>query len=105
MPPLTGIPLQRAVWRALADPRALRNLKDQVRRRKATLLDPNSCEVQRKKRFPVFWPSMATENYVRQFENLQRGLTKLSYTHARRAAPMLDPSIPEVAREPDDTAP
>jgi hypothetical protein len=105
MAPLTGLPLHRAVQRALVNPRALRNLKDQHRRRRATLLDPkagDSC-----KKFPLFKPGMRTADYVRMFQKLNAGSVPyrenrseyLTFVHADRAAPMLDPSIPEVEHE------
>ena len=48
--------------------------------------------------YPVFEPGMTTAEYVKLYalQNDQLHLSKVSYTHADRPAPMLDPSIPEV---------
>jgi hypothetical protein len=57
-----------------------------------------------KRHYPTFYDGMTTAEYIRQYTNLNSYLFVgdyaedkiLSYTHADRPAPMLDPSIPEV---------
>ena len=52
--------------------------------------------------YPTFTPGMSTRDYLDQYAKLNAGLhlAKVSYTHADRPAPMLDPSTPEVEELP-----
>ena len=61
-----------------------------------------------KRSYPAFYDGMTTAEYIRQYTSLNRYLFVgayaedkiLSYAHADRPAPMLDPSIPEVEELP-----
>jgi hypothetical protein len=57
--------------------------------------------------YPIFEPGMKTADYLALYGALNSRLllTTLEYTHADRAAPMLDPTQPEVLEEmnPDYT--
>jgi hypothetical protein len=59
--------------------------------------------------YPVFEPGMKTADYLALYGALNSRLllTTLEYAHADRAAPMLDPTQPEVLEEmnPDYTPP
>jgi hypothetical protein len=59
--------------------------------------------------YPVFEPGMKTTDYLALYGALNSRLllTTLEYAHADRAAPMLDPTQPEVLEEmnPDYTPP
>ena len=60
-----------------------------------------------KRSYPVFEPGMATGDYIRQYTGLNSYLfggsyppdDVVTYSHADRPAPMLDPSYPEVVAE------
>ena len=51
-----------------------------------------------KRFYPVFYAGMDTDEYVKLYalQNDRLHLAKVTYEHADRPAPMLDPSIPEV---------
>ena len=56
-----------------------------------------------KRSYPAFYAGMSTADYISAYVSLNRYLFVgtstdkiLTYTHADRPAPMLDPSIPEV---------
>jgi hypothetical protein len=52
--------------------------------------------------YPAFMPGMTTGEYLRQYEALndkRLSLASVEYSFANRAAPMLDPSSPEVVQE------
>jgi hypothetical protein len=53
--------------------------------------------------YPVFEPGMKTADYLALYGALNSRLllTTLEYAHADRAAPMLDPTQPEVLEEPN----
>jgi len=53
--------------------------------------------------YPAFEPGMTTDEYLSQYAGLNSRLllTPLKFTHAERAAPMLDASAPEVLEELD----
>ena len=61
-----------------------------------------------KRSYPTFYDGMTTAEYIRQYTGLNRYIFVgayaedkiLSYTHADRPAPMLDPSIPEIEALP-----
>jgi len=56
-----------------------------------------------KRFYPTFEPGMTTADYIRQYTGLNSylfGDGTVTYTHADRPAPMLDPSYPEVTVEP-----
>jgi hypothetical protein len=59
--------------------------------------------------YPIFEPGMKTADYLALYGALNSRLllTTLEYAHADRAAPMLDPTQPEVLEEmnPDYTPP
>lgn len=59
--------------------------------------------------YPAFYPGMTTGKYLSQYTGLNSRLllTAHKFTHADRAAPMLDVSAPEVLEEldPDWTPP
>lgn len=61
--------------------------------------------------YPVFTPGMLTSYYVGEFLKMNvgngTGEQRLKFTFAERAAPMLDPLVPEVIEEvdPDYVAP
>jgi hypothetical protein len=63
-----------------------------------------------KRFYPVFTPAMSTAEYIRQYTGLNSYLfggsyppdDVVTYSHADRPAPMLDPSFPEVAAEHED---
>jgi hypothetical protein len=77
------------------------------RRRKANLLDP---QLNNARRFPCFTPGMATGQYIAQYQNMNGydkaqfgdAVVPLAFTHADRAAPMLDPGTPEVIYHLED---
>lgn len=60
-----------------------------------------------KRSYPDFYPGMTTADYISAYNKLNAYLFVgayaedkiLTYTHADRPAPMLDPSIPEVVEE------
>ena len=55
-----------------------------------------------KRSYPVFTPGMTTSDYIRQYTGLNSylfGDGVVTYSHADRPAPMLDPSYPEVVAE------
>jgi hypothetical protein len=55
-----------------------------------------------KRSYPVFIPGMTTADYIRQYTGLNSylfGDGAVTYSHADRPAPMLDPSYPEVVAE------
>jgi len=60
-----------------------------------------------KRSYPAFEPGMATAEYIRQYTELNVYLfggsyppdDVVTYSHADRPAPMLDPSYPEVVVE------
>lgn len=62
-----------------------------------------------KRDYPAFYAGMTTDDYLSQYAGLNSRLllTPLKFTHAARAAPMLDASQPEVLEEldPDWTPP
>jgi hypothetical protein len=53
--------------------------------------------------YPIFEPGMKTADYLALYGALNSRLllTTLEYAHADRAAPMLDPTQPEVLEEPN----
>jgi hypothetical protein len=53
--------------------------------------------------YPAFFAGMTTDDYLSQYAGLNSRLllTPLKFTHADRAAPMLDASAPEVLEELD----
>ena len=53
--------------------------------------------------YPTFTPGMSTADYVARYAllNASLSLAKVTYTHADRPAPMLDPAQPEVIEETD----
>ena len=61
-----------------------------------------------KRSYPAFEPGMTTADYITAYTGLNAYLFVgaysedeiLTYAHADRPAPMLDPSIPEVMEEP-----
>ena len=56
-----------------------------------------------KRSYPVFTPGMTTSDYIRQYTGLNSylfGDSVVTYSHADRPAPMLDPSYPEMTMEP-----
>jgi hypothetical protein len=63
-----------------------------------------------KRSYPAFEPGMATAEYIRQYTGLNSYLfggsypsgDVVTYTHADRPAPMLEPSYPEVVAEYED---
>lgn len=62
----------------------------------------------RRRSYPDFYAGMSTADYISAYVSLNRYLFVgayredkiLTYTHADRPAPMLDPSIPEVEELP-----
>ena len=55
-----------------------------------------------KRSYPIFTPGMTTSDYIRQYTGLNSylfGHSAVTYSHADRAAPTLDPSYPEVIQE------
>ena len=57
-----------------------------------------------KRSYPVFTPGMTTSDYIRQYAGLNSylfGDGAVTYSHADRPAPMLDPSYPEVIAHED----
>ena len=53
--------------------------------------------------YPAFYPGMTTDEYLSQYAGLNSRLllTAYKFTHADRAAPMLDATTPEVLEELD----
>jgi hypothetical protein len=76
--------------------------------RRANLLDPQHCHG---RTFPDFTPGMSTAAYIKSFQAMNGGDTyhrhtgtavgPLTFDHAQRPAPMLDPLVPEVTFEHD----
>ena len=83
-----------------AQPKALKNYKEQCKRRAANLLDPSFGDAAAARAFPQWFPGMPTFEYVRRFQNLSP-MKDCSYVFAPRTAPSLDPSEPEVVEELD----
>lgn len=56
-----------------------------------------------KRNFPTFTPGMTTGDYVKYYAQMNDvpKLMAVVYVHADRAAPMLDPTQPEVSEEAD----
>jgi len=87
-----------------AQSKALKNYKEQCKRRQANLLDPAWGGSEAARGFPQFYPGMTTTEYVRRFQGLSP--TKevnfvFANKHSLNAAPMLDPFEPEVLEELD----
>jgi hypothetical protein len=91
--------------------RALLALIDKSKGRKGAKLTRPKGQAKHdssKRSYPVFQPGMSTAEYIRQYTSLNRYLFVgtyaedkiLSYMHADRPAPMLDPLIPEVEKLP-----
>lgn len=58
-----------------------------------------------KREYPAFYAGMTTAEYLSQYASLNHkrlNLAPVDYTHADRAAPMLDASIPETIEEVAD---
>ena len=70
-------------------------------------IDPKRNAMRRD--FPAFYAGMTTDDYLSQYAGLNSRLqlTAHKFSHADRAAPMLDASMPEVLEEldPDWTPP
>lgn len=81
------------------DTRAVRNFRARDKYRRDNLLNPRASTRERDKLFPVFKPGMTTARYVQLFQDLNLDLRRAKFTYANRAAPMLDPSTPEVEHE------
>lgn len=90
--------------------RELLALVDKSKGRKGRKLPKDKGHVKHdssKRSYPAFYAGMSTADYISQYTSLNRYLFVgayaedkiLSYTHADRPAPMLDPSIPEVVCE------
>ena len=78
--------------------KALKNFKEQCKRRQANLLDPNWRQHEDLFAAPLWFPGMATAEYLRRFQNLCH--TKpVVFFFADRAAPCLNPLEPEVVEE------
>jgi len=63
----------------------------------------NSADDSNKRNYPGFYAGLATGYYVANYHKLNehKGLSKLEFTFADRAAPMLDATIEEIREEPD----
>jgi hypothetical protein len=60
-----------------------------------------------KRDYPAFYEGMTTGEYVRKYAELNErrlNLAPLEFTHADRAAPMFDPSMPLAAEVTDHDA-
>jgi hypothetical protein len=101
---LSLIPVRNsATSTAFLNPANAQRYRDTI----AKLKPPKPSKMTAGKRFfPRFEPGMATADYIAQFQGLNNGdpyygkhQRPLTFVHADRAAPMLDPSIPEVEHE------
>jgi hypothetical protein len=53
-----------------------------------------------RRQYPAFTPGMRTADYVRQYAALNKPMVPVTYIHADRPAPILDPAQPEVEELP-----
>ena len=56
-------------------------------------------ETAARRQYPVFTSGMSTAEYVRRYAALNTPMVPVTYEHADRPAPQLDPTIPEVTEE------
>jgi len=63
----------------------------------------NSAYDSNKRDYPAFYAGVTTADHVANYHELnkRKGLLKLEFTFADRAAPMLDATIEEIQEEPD----
>lgn len=56
-----------------------------------------------RREYPAFYPGMETAEYLSRYADLNERLhlSAWNFDHVERAAPMLDPTAPEVLEEPD----
>lgn len=83
-----------------AQSKALKNFKEQCKRRQQNLADPAWGGSHEGRAFPRWEPGMSTFEYVRRFQNLSP-MKPCGYVFAPRVAAMLDPFEPEVVEERD----
>jgi len=81
------------IYRAIIDSGKPRKFKKSIDRKHDNL----------RRDYPTFVPGMTTGEYLKQYEELNSRLhlTPVEFTHANRAAPMLDPTVPEVSEDLD----
>lgn len=81
------------MYRAIIDSGKPRKFKKSVDRKHDNL----------RRDYPTFVPGMTTDEYIEQYAQLNSRLhfIPVEFTHADRAAPMLDPTVPEVLEELD----
>jgi hypothetical protein len=84
-----------------AQSKALKNYKEQCKRRQANLLDPSFGGSNAARAFPQWYPGMLTSEYVRRFQALSP-MKECGYIYSfSHVAPMLDIYSPEVVDESD----